>query len=58
LPLNNGEEEKKEMPLTSQTYSVLKASEFEFRGQYRRAKFSPKGMADVVVTDGFTGMSC
>jgi phosphate acyltransferase len=52
--LNNGEEEKKGNTLTSQTYQVLKASDLNFVGNIEGQNLS-KGMADVVVTDGFTG---
>jgi glycerol-3-phosphate acyltransferase PlsX len=52
--LNNGEEEKKGNALTSATYHVLKASELNFVGNIEGQNLS-KGMADVVVTDGFTG---
>ena len=52
--LNNGEEEKKGNALTSATYQVLKASELNFVGNIEGQNLS-KGMADVVVTDGFTG---
>ena len=52
--LNNGEEEKKGNALTSQTYQVLKASDLNFVGNIEGQNLS-KGMADVVVTDGFTG---
>ena len=52
--LNNGEEEKKGNQLASQTYQVLKASELNFVGNIEGQNLS-KGVADVVVTDGFTG---
>jgi glycerol-3-phosphate acyltransferase PlsX len=52
--LNNGEEEKKGNALTSATYQVLKASELNFVGNIEGQNLS-KGLADVVVTDGFTG---
>jgi glycerol-3-phosphate acyltransferase PlsX len=52
--LNNGEEEKKGNTLASQTYQVLKASDLNFVGNIEGQNLS-KGMADVVVTDGFTG---
>ena len=51
--LNNGEEEKKGNTLASQTYQVLKASDLNFVGNIEGQNLS-KGMADVVVTDGFT----
>jgi phosphate acyltransferase len=52
--LNNGEEEKKGNQLASQTYQVLKASDLNFVGNIEGQNLS-KGVADVVVTDGFTG---
>jgi glycerol-3-phosphate acyltransferase PlsX len=52
--LNNGEEEKKGNTLASQTYQVLKASDLNFVGNIEGQNLS-KGMADVIVTDGFTG---
>jgi phosphate acyltransferase len=52
--LNNGEEEKKGNQLAAQTYQVLKASDLNFVGNMEGQNLS-KGMADVVVTDGFTG---
>ena len=52
--LNNGEEEKKGNQLARETYQVLKASDLNFVGNMEGQNLS-KGMADVVVTDGFTG---
>jgi glycerol-3-phosphate acyltransferase PlsX len=52
--LNNGEEEKKGNQLARETYQVLKTSDLNFVGNIEGQNLS-KGMADVVVTDGFTG---
>ena len=52
--LNNGEEEKKGNQLARETYQVLKASDLNFVGNIEGQSLS-KGVADVVVTDGFTG---
>jgi glycerol-3-phosphate acyltransferase PlsX len=52
--LNNGEEEKKGNQLARETYQVLKASDLNFVGNIEGQNLA-KGMADVVVTDGFTG---
>lgn len=52
--LNNGEEEKKGNQLARETYQILKASDLNFVGNIEGQNLS-KGMADVVVTDGFTG---
>ncbi len=52
--LNNGEEEKKGNQLAKDTYQVLKASDLNFVGNIEGQNL-PKGVADVVVTDGFTG---
>lgn len=52
--LNNGEEEKKGNQLARDTYQVLKDSDLNFVGNIEAQNLS-KGMADVVVTDGFTG---
>ena len=52
--LNNGEEEKKGNQLARETFQVLKGSDLKFVGNIEGQNLS-KGMADVVVTDGFTG---
>ncbi|MBN1643434.1 MAG: phosphate acyltransferase PlsX [Dehalococcoidales bacterium] len=52
--LNNGEEEKKGNQLARDSYQLLKASDLNFVGNIEGQNFS-KGIADVVVTDGFTG---
>jgi glycerol-3-phosphate acyltransferase PlsX len=52
--LNNGEEEKKGNQLTRETHQVLKASGLNFVGNIEGQNLS-RGLADVVVTDGFTG---
>ncbi|MDD5189954.1 MAG: phosphate acyltransferase PlsX [Dehalococcoidales bacterium] len=52
--LNNGEEEKKGNQLTRETYQILKASDLNFVGNIEGQNLG-KGMADVIVTDGFTG---
>ncbi|MCX6003323.1 MAG: phosphate acyltransferase PlsX [Chloroflexi bacterium] len=52
--LNNGEEEKKGNQLAREVYQLLKASDLNFIGNIEGQSL-PKGMADVVVTDGFTG---
>jgi len=48
------EEEKKGNQLARETFRVLKASDLNFVGNIEGQNLS-KGMADVVVTDGFTG---
>jgi glycerol-3-phosphate acyltransferase PlsX len=52
--LNNGEEEKKGNQLARETFQILKASDLNFIGNIEGQNLS-KGLADVVVTDGFTG---
>jgi len=52
--LNNGTEEKKGNQLVKDTFQVLKASGLNFVGNLEAQNLS-SGMADVVVTDGFTG---
>lgn len=49
-----GEEEGKGNELVKETYSLLKASGLHFVGNVE-GKDIPLGLADVVVTDGFTG---
>ncbi len=52
--VSNGEEEGKGSMLVQDTYPLLKASGLNFVGN-AEGKDIPGGMADVVVTDGFTG---
>lgn len=52
--LNNGEEEKKGNQLARESYQLLKSSDLNFVGNIEGQNL-PNGMADVVVTDGFTG---
>jgi len=52
--LNNGEEEKKGNQLVRETYQLLKASGLNFVGNIEGQNLS-KGLADIIVTDGFTG---
>ena len=52
--LSNGEEEGKGNKLVRETHQLLRASELNFVGNIE-AHDIPKGVADVVVTDGFTG---
>ncbi|MEK7848590.1 MAG: phosphate acyltransferase PlsX, partial [Chloroflexota bacterium] len=52
--LNNGEEEGKGNQLTRNSYALLKESPLNFVGNVE-AKDIFLGVADVVVTDGFTG---
>lgn len=52
--LNNGEEETKGNRLTQESYTLLKATNLNFAGSIEGQDL-PKGAADVVVTDGFTG---
>ncbi|MEH7246989.1 phosphate acyltransferase PlsX [Neobacillus niacini] len=52
--LNIGTEEKKGNELTKQTYELLKAANLHFVGNVE-ARDLLEGVADVVVTDGFTG---
>jgi glycerol-3-phosphate acyltransferase PlsX len=52
--VSNGEEEGKGSILVQETYPMLKESGFNFIGNVE-GKDIPAGMADVVVTDGFTG---
>lgn len=52
--LNIGTEEKKGNELTRQTFSLLKSANLNFIGNVE-ARDLLEGVADVVVTDGFTG---
>lgn len=52
--LNNGAEEKKGNQLARETYQLLKQSGLNFVGNIEGQNLS-RGMADVIVTDGFTG---
>jgi glycerol-3-phosphate acyltransferase PlsX len=52
--VSNGEEEGKGSMLVQDTYPLLKDSGLNFVGNVE-GKDIPAGMADVVVTDGFTG---
>ncbi|MBI4496811.1 MAG: phosphate acyltransferase PlsX [Chloroflexi bacterium] len=52
--LSNGEEESKGNLLVRETHGLLKASGLEFVGNLE-SKDLPRGAADVVVADGFTG---
>ena len=52
--VSNGEEEGKGSILVQEAYQLLKNSELNFIGNVE-GKDIPAGMADVVVTDGFTG---
>jgi glycerol-3-phosphate acyltransferase PlsX len=52
--LANGEEESKGNQLVQETYPLLKASGLNFIGNIE-GKDLPAGLADVVVTDGYTG---
>ena len=52
--LSNGEEEGKGNELVKETFPLLKQSHLNFIGNVE-GKDVPAGMADVVVTDGFTG---
>ena len=52
--LSNGEEEGKGNQLVQETVPLLKASTLNFVGN-AEGKDIPWGLADVVVTDGFTG---
>jgi len=52
--VSNGEEEGKGNALVQQTYPLLKASGLNFVGN-AEGKDIPTGLADVIVTDGFTG---
>ena len=52
--VSNGEEEGKGSVLVQDTYPLLKASGLNFVGN-AEGKDIPSGMADVIVTDGFTG---
>lgn len=52
--VSNGEEEGKGNLLVQETYPLLKASGLNFVGN-AEGKDIPAGLADVVVTDGFTG---
>ena len=52
--VNIGEEEEKGNPLTKETYELLKATNLNFKGNIE-ARDVPKGRADIIVTDGFTG---
>lgn len=52
--VSNGEEEIKGSELVRETFPLLQASGLNFIGNIE-GKDIPNGMADVVVTDGFTG---
>ncbi len=52
--LSNGSEEGKGSPLIKESYSLLKDSDLNFIGNIEGQDMF-KGVADVVVTDGFTG---
>ena len=52
--VNIGEEEEKGNPLTKETFELLKATNLNFKGNIE-ARDVPKGRADIIVTDGFTG---
>jgi glycerol-3-phosphate acyltransferase PlsX len=52
--VSNGEEEGKGSILVQETYPLLKASGLNFVGNIE-GKDIPAGVADVIVTDGFTG---
>ncbi|MBF6613686.1 MAG: phosphate acyltransferase PlsX [Chloroflexi bacterium] len=52
--VSNGEEETKGSELVRETYPLLQESGLNFIGNVE-GKDIPTGMADVVVTDGFTG---
>lgn len=52
--LSNGEEDTKGNALVQATYPLLRASSLNFIGSVE-GKDVPQGMADVVVTDGFSG---
>jgi len=52
--VSNGEEEGKGSQLVQQAYPLLKASGLNFVGN-AEGKDVPAGLADVIVTDGFTG---
>ena len=52
--VNIGEEEEKGSPLTKESYELLKQTDLNFKGNIE-ARDIPKGRADIIVTDGFTG---
>lgn len=52
--LSNGEEETKGNRLTQESHQLLKKSSLNFIGNIEGQDI-PKGKADVIVTDGFTG---
>jgi glycerol-3-phosphate acyltransferase PlsX len=52
--LSNGEEESKGNKLVQETHVLLRASDLNFVGNIE-AKDIPRGLADVVVCDGFVG---
>jgi len=52
--LSNGEEETKGNHLIQESYQLLKESDLNFVGNIEGQDI-PKGRADVIVTDGFTG---
>lgn len=52
--VSNGEEEEKGSQLVRQAFPLLKNSGLNFVGSVE-GKDIPKGLADVIVTDGFTG---
>ena len=52
--VNIGEEEEKGNPLTKEAFELLKQTDLNFKGNIE-ARDIPKGRADIIVTDGFTG---
>lgn len=52
--VNNGAEEGKGTTLTKATYELLSKSGLNFIGNIE-ARYIPDGVADIIVTDGFTG---
>ena len=52
--VNIGEEEEKGNPLTKEAHELLKQTDLNFKGNIE-ARDIPKGRADIIVTDGFTG---
>ena len=52
--VNIGEEEEKGSPLTKEAFELLKNTDLNFKGNIE-ARDVPKGRADIIVTDGFTG---
>ena len=52
--VNIGEEEEKGSPLTKEAFELLRNTGLNFKGNIE-ARDVPKGRADIIVTDGFTG---